>query len=218
LEKELGAEILSKQQGMNPASARDYIKNFSQLMGGLIFHRTMNVFATDYYFTNIYKDFGVGSLSQALSAVTKHIEYYEGLRPIRLNRLREVVERHSALISVSVDTDKYRESFLRAVEKSLKDPVGARKKRLKAAEKLPKKLVMLAVIFIRNPDVVAEVLHRADGRCGRCKKSAPFLRKKDQSPYLEVHHMIQLADGGQDTVENAIALCPNCHRELHFGV
>ena len=23
---------------------------------------------------------------------------------------------------------------------------------------------------------------------------------------------------GDDTVKNAIALCPNCHRELHFGV
>jgi len=49
-------------------------------------------------------------------------------------------------------------------------------------------------------------------------KPAPFLRKKDQSPYLEVHHMIQLADGGEDTTENAVALCPNCHRQLHFGV
>ena len=26
-----------------------------------------------------------------------------------------------------------------------------------------------------------------------------------------------LADGGADTVENAIAVCPNCHRELHYG-
>ena len=26
-----------------------------------------------------------------------------------------------------------------------------------------------------------------------------------------------LADGGSDTVENAAALCPNSHREFHFG-
>ncbi len=25
-------------------------------------------------------------------------------------------------------------------------------------------------------------------------------------------------DGGDDTVENALGLCPNCHRELHFDV
>ncbi|MGO2991961.1 MAG: HNH endonuclease [Halomonadaceae bacterium] len=23
---------------------------------------------------------------------------------------------------------------------------------------------------------------------------------------------------GSDTVENAIALCPNCHREMHYGI
>ena len=33
-----------------------------------------------------------------------------------------------------------------------------------------------------------------------------------------VHHLKQLADGGSDTTTNAIAVCPNCHRELHFGV
>ncbi|TOJ58505.1 hypothetical protein CGI36_22670 [Vibrio parahaemolyticus] len=26
-----------------------------------------------------------------------------------------------------------------------------------------------------------------------------------------------LKDGGSDTVENVKALCPNCHREAHYG-
>ena len=29
--------------------------------------------------------------------------------------------------------------------------------------------------------------------------------------------MLRLADGGPDTVENAVALCPNCHRRLHYS-
>jgi hypothetical protein len=28
---------------------------------------------------------------------------------------------------------------------------------------------------------------------------------------------VPLARGGEDTVENAVAVCPNCHREAHFG-
>ncbi len=40
--------------------------------------------------------------------------------------------------------------------------------------------------------------------------------REDGSP-LEVHHVIRLADGGSDTINNSVALCPNCHRELHFG-
>ncbi len=66
-------------------------------------------------------------------------------------------------------------------------------------------------------DVVAEVLHRAQGRCERCQNEAPFKSRATGEPYLEVHHRIPLADNGDDTVENAIALCPNCYRYSHFG-
>ncbi|MFV3370974.1 HNH endonuclease [Pseudomonas sp. NY15435] len=40
----------------------------------------------------------------------------------------------------------------------------------------------------------------------------------DGKPYPEVRHVVRLADGGEDTVENAIAICPNCHRLRHFGL
>lgn len=36
--------------------------------------------------------------------------------------------------------------------------------------------------------------------------------------YLEAHHIVALACDGPDTVENVVALCPNHHREAHFGV
>lgn len=72
-------------------------------------------------------------------------------------------------------------------------------------------------VFIRNPYVVAEVRHRANGKCEYCKSVAPFFRSKDSTPYLEVHHVIPLAEGGLDIVDNAIALCPNCHRQTHYG-
>jgi 5-methylcytosine-specific restriction enzyme A len=218
LDMEFAAKQLSEKQGMNLASARDYINNFFYLMKGVVFRRTMNVFATDYYFTNIYSDYGSKFLTQAILAVQKHIDYYEKLRPVKLRKLRELIKRHSALLAEPIDLGKYENSFSQSVEKSFQDSVESRKKRLKVAVKQPIKAVTLSVIFIRNPDVVAEVLHRANGTCERCKNPAPFLRKKDKSPYLEVHHTIQLADGGEDTTENAVALCPNCHRQLHFGV
>jgi 5-methylcytosine-specific restriction endonuclease McrA len=91
-----------------------------------------------------------------------------------------------------------------------------RLERLKTAEKKPRTEVTTIIKYIRNTDVVKEVLYQANGVCGCCKKEAPFLDKEGE-PYLEVHHIVRLADGGDDTVENAIALCPNCHREKHFG-
>ena len=70
--------------------------------------------------------------------------------------------------------------------------------------------------YVRDPDVVAWVLLAADGECETCEKPSPF-KRDDGSGFLEVHHVKTLAGGGPDTVDNAIACCPNCHRELHYG-
>ncbi|MBL1211826.1 MAG: HNH endonuclease [Ignavibacteriae bacterium] len=103
------------------------------------------------------------------------------------------------------------------IEKSKESTSKERKNRLKKANKYPEQIVVESIQYRRNSDVITEVLKRAHGICERCNSPAPFIKAKDNSPYLEVHHIIQLANGGQDTVKNALALCPNCHRELHFG-
>lgn len=108
-------------------------------------------------------------------------------------------------------------NFRNDVLKSAKITPEERRKRLKAASPKPTKKVVSVVVYDRNPDVVAEVLYRANGHCELCLCLAPFNRKSDGSPYLEVHHKEPLAENGDDTVENAIALCPNCHRKSHYG-
>jgi 5-methylcytosine-specific restriction protein A len=70
--------------------------------------------------------------------------------------------------------------------------------------------------IVRGPAVKAWVLEAAAGRCENCGLPAPFVQV-DGTPFLEVHHVKWLAQGGSDTVSNAVALCPNCHRQLHHG-
>ncbi|WP_184003154.1 MULTISPECIES: HNH endonuclease signature motif containing protein [unclassified Paraburkholderia] len=108
------------------------------------------------------------------------------------------------------------ENLDRAVEHSLLGDVEDRRQRLSVANHKPEQIAVVTRAFRRNPDVIAEVLFRADGICESCRRPAPF-KRIDGRPYLEVHHHRPLADGGDDTVENAIALCPNCHRERHHG-
>jgi 5-methylcytosine-specific restriction protein A len=43
---------------------------------------------------------------------------------------------------------------------------------------------------------------------------APF-KDKNGEPFLESHHIEWLSKDGEDTIENSIALCPNCHRKMH---
>ena len=103
------------------------------------------------------------------------------------------------------------------VKRSQKISKRVRRKRLKNAPRKPKTIQVLQSMFQRNTDVIAEVLERANGYCKRCGSAAPFVSSATGLPYLEVHHKIRLADGGNDTVNNAIALCPNCHRYEHYA-
>lgn len=68
----------------------------------------------------------------------------------------------------------------------------------------------------RDPAVKAWVLRASSGICASCLKAAPF-KDDDNLPFLEVHHVIPLAEDGPDTITNAIALCPNCHRAFHYA-
>lgn len=125
--------------------------------------------------------------------------------------------KHLGLSFHSLNAEKEEsENFEKRVRTSLQDPAG-RAKRLKYAEKKPSARFVTNLTFARNPDVVAEVLKRANGICESCGSPAPFVKASDNCPYLEVHHKIFLANGGEDSVENAEALCPNCHRRKHYG-
>ena len=133
-----------------------------------------------------------------------------------LSDLVRLITEHG-LTDFDFEKEKNQEEFDEAVKAAFDDPANERKERLKNANPEPRKMWRKVAVYIRNPDVVAEVLHRANGSCEECRKAAPFVRSSNGTPYLEVHHRKQLSDGGDDTVKNAVALCPNCHRKKHFG-
>ncbi len=80
----------------------------------------------------------------------------------------------------------------------------------------PEKKTVSVSLYKRDPLVVAETLRLANGHCELCEVKSPF-KTKEGRDYLEVHHVIPLSKQGSDTVSNTVALCPNCHRMLHFG-
>lgn len=73
---------------------------------------------------------------------------------------------------------------------------------------------VVSTVIDRDPAVSEYVKLRAKGYCDLCDQKAPFENKFGQ-PYLECHHVEYLSKGGSDTVDNAVALCPNCHRKIH---
>ncbi|MFE8698260.1 HNH endonuclease [Cytobacillus sp. FJAT-53684] len=156
--------------------------------------------------------------------ILRESEALENCEVIRFHRgtLSQLEKEHYEIIvqmleelNSTVDTE---EELYHAVKKAMMDDKKERKARLESRNSIyPDIFEVKTKAFRRNAVVIAEVLIRANGVCEKCGKEAPFKRASDGSPYLEVHHKERLADGGEDTVENAMAVCPNCHRELHFG-
>lgn len=133
--------------------------------------------------------------------------WVKGLKPAKNvgTRTAELIERIISEIERRDVDDKVAE-FL--PDDLLTKPAGVRS---------PKQTTVPTTTYERDPEVKKWVLSQADGRCECCGELAPFTNDKG-CPFLEVHHLRTLADGGSDKVTNAVAVCPNCHRELHFGV
>ncbi|MCR4740320.1 MAG: HNH endonuclease [Lachnospiraceae bacterium] len=81
--------------------------------------------------------------------------------------------------------------------------------------KHPKKTLTEVERVQRSEKVAAYVKERAAGICELCGKLTPFYNKSGE-PYLECHHIVWIARDGADEINNAVALCPNCHRKMHI--
>lgn len=218
ISSEGAAGYLVSEHGWNESSAYGYIHTFLCMMESKEYQRTINAYATEYYLRNIYLDFGEAAFENAISSARKHLKYYISKGKSSQPKIQSLIEDLIKELKSKSELENMQNDFEKNVMKSLNLDPAIRKRKLESASKTPKVLSVTTKVYARNPDVVADVLIRAEGICEKCKKRAPFIRAKDNSPYLEVHHKVMLANGGEDTIENAIALCPNCHRESHYGL
>ena len=203
--------------GLNKNSAADFLQNFDCMLKGKRYTRTNSTYATDLFLRRIAQDYGAQALTSALAAVKAHIEYYEQQTGSRLAAIRKVHDRYSGAMVAAIDSFIIDQTWQEDLAASARSTAVERRKRLAQAPPKARQVFVRTAMFLRNPDVVVEVLDRAEGKCEGCGKPAPFSRRSDGTPYLEVHHRVRLVDGGDDTVSNALALCPNCHRQQHFG-
>lgn len=214
------AETLTKNYGMSVVSAQYYVTALQAMLSGREYQRTINEYATRYFLDNIFNDFGPAALALAMASVRKHLNYYPSVGKTSLPSIKRVVDEFEILARrPTVESlNEIQEEFLSNVATFLAATNQEREFAISRGSNLPNKREVLVTVYDRNPAVAAQVLIRAQGVCERCKKPAPFISKKRGTPFLEVHHVEQLAKGGEDTIGNTLAVCPNCHREVHFGL
>jgi 5-methylcytosine-specific restriction protein A len=132
------------------------------------------------------------------------------VRPEFSERIRKIIFDRKFLNEREY-TPTHDESELEKRVKALlgKELVGTPKGRLN-----PRRMQESKDIYERDPLVKAWVMQHAQGICELCGEHGPF-RDRQGEWFLEEHHVVPLADGGPDSVENTVALCPNCHRKCH---
>lgn len=89
------------------------------------------------------------------------------------------------------------------------------RRRVAGAPPRPGQRQTISTQYERNAYIGEMAKRRANGVCQLCNCAAPF-KDKTHLPFLEVHHITWLSKGGEDRLENAVALCPNCHRKMHI--
>lgn len=73
----------------------------------------------------------------------------------------------------------------------------------------------ISTVYERDPDIIEYAKRRANGTCELCENKLDFMDKEGR-PFLETHHIEWLSNGGEDTIANTVALCPNCHKRMHI--
>ncbi|PAU38386.1 hypothetical protein CKF94_08840 [Vibrio coralliilyticus] len=135
-----------------------------------------------------------------------------GLKPKRNITAQQVELIESLIASIEHKPFEGIASFEAKVRESSRNPNQEKP----LGDTKPRTSTSTTTNYARSPEVKAWVLNRANGICECCNQEAPF-ETEDNRPFLEVHHIVRLVDGGADIVENCAGICPNCHRMLHFG-
>lgn len=193
-------DYLEGDCGMNRGSANDYIQGFKKMMSGERYTRTFNTEATDYYFTNIRQDYGLGALRNALQAAAAHVEYYKGLGHGDLKSIRAVIEAH--------------QTFLRLDEPIYPDELDEPDLLLEGQKK---KVFVNA--YERNPKARAKCVEHYGAACSVCEMNFGEVYGELGEGFIHVHHLLPVAKLGKQYEVNPVSdlrpVCPNCHAMLH---
>lgn len=145
-----------------------------------------------------------------LVATDNSIEKVEEFKPNRLikaHRLNTASDRSYEYIEHEFKKERNLISFKEFRDRAYQN----------AKESIQKNLSTSRLSYLRSDLIKTYALTRSRGKCEGCEQDAPFMKKNNQ-PYLEIHHLDEISNNGSDSPINVIALCPNCHARVTHGL
>lgn len=208
-----GKRQLVGEERINPNSAADYIHNFRCMIEGKKFTRTNNAHSMEYFFDNIYIDYGSEKLSNALKALDLHIEYYEGIQKIKMHKMRAIYSKYLAYPIDTPDEQEQKQIINELSKQSkTKKEIIDELKNLKPTDSV--ETIINSKSFKRDSKTIAQLKIIRDFKCQICSTT---IKKKNGTFYIEAAHIDPKHNGGCETPYNILILCPNHHKEFDFG-
>lgn len=208
-----GQQQLVGDNRMNSNSAADYINNFRCMVEGRRFTRTNNAYSMEFFFDNIYKDYGSPGLSNALTALRLHIEYYEDIQKVVMHKMRDIYAKY---LAVPIDTpdEQEQKEIVREFknQNKTKQEIITELKNLKPTDS--EEVTISSKSFKRDNRTIAQIKILRDFKCQICSTT---IKKKDGTFYIEAAHIEPKHRKGRETPDNILLLCPNHHKEFDFG-
>ena len=187
--------------GINSNSSVDYLYNYSNMINGKLFTRTMNVISTQYYLDKILENNGIESLKRALTSLSLHIDYYESVSNAKVKKRKEILNKYLEKYSISPD-DFFGEQIEN--EKNLYE--GAVK-------------TVKMNIYERNPIARQKCIEFHSAICKVCDFDFENRFGEIGKGFIHVHHKKEISEIKKeyeiDYKNDLIPVCPNCHAMLH---
>lgn len=234
----------SKQGGMRKSNTTNTLVLISKQTGSSVYHDTWvdNMLhytgmgqegdqKLDFAQNRTLKDSAKNGVTVHLFEVFKDTEYtyagiielaglpYDAIEPDR-NNTKRIVYKFPLKLKTSEycpnnetliqNEKKLEKSISRKTIQEIKE-LAIEKSKLNEKKNLVRKVSTYN--YERSLVIREYVKELANGICQLCDNKAPFEVKG--KPFLHVHHIKYLSNGGTDTIENAIAVCPNCHAKIH---
>lgn len=172
----------AEEFGMNIGSARDLIGNFIHMIQGQRYTRTNNNDTTEYYLKNIYNEFGIDKLINALNALELHIDYYEDIRQVNMKGLRSILKKYKTIIE-----KKYIDVYPDEVEIDLGNPFIERSVKQ-----------VLVNFFERDQNARQACINHYGYKCVVCNFDFQEVYGNIGTNFIHVHHIKPLAEIRQE--------------------
>lgn len=150
-------------------------------------------------FSTLQNYYKTDALNHFIVAVYQGQELISGY--LQIETFENQLEQHEIEVGVKVDSDQI-------------DKDGLYKKIIECENDKSEKITINGKTYKRHNYLMVQIKKYRDYKCQFCSTK---ILKANGDYYIEACHIKPKAEGGKDSLDNILILCPNCHKLFDYG-